>query len=67
MKNQITIEAETLGDRCAPAITPNIDYLREQVAKLKMLLDDPQPGLASWAQMYGERMQAISDFWNEVE
>lgn len=45
--------------------TPNIDYLLEQVSKLKALLEDPQLGLASWCQMYGERMQAISDFWNQ--
>ena len=40
----------------------NIEFLKEQVDKLKSLLDDPQPGLASWVQMYGERMQALSNF-----
>lgn len=44
--------------------TPNIDFLREEVNKLKYLLDNPQPGLMSWCKLYGERMQSISDFWN---
>lgn len=47
-----------------PLSTPNLDYLREQVRKLKDLLDDPQPGLMSWCEAYGERMKAISNFWN---
>lgn len=45
--------------------TPNLDYLREQVTALKNLLDDPQPGLASWVMLYGEKMQAITDFWKD--
>jgi hypothetical protein len=44
--------------------TPNLDFLREQVDALKRLLDDPQPGLATWSKMYGDRMQALVDFWN---
>ncbi len=48
-----------------PVPTPNLDYLRDQVNKLKLLLDDPQPGLASWVIMYGDRMKAINDFWND--
>ena len=45
--------------------TPRLDQLREHVNKLKLLLDDAQPGLASWCMMYGEQMKAISDFWND--
>lgn len=44
--------------------TANLEYLREQVTKLKALLDDPHPGFSTWMAFYGERMQAISDFWN---
>jgi hypothetical protein len=47
--------------------TPNLDYLKQRVSELNELLDDPHPGLAVWVQMYGERMQAISDFWNKSE
>jgi hypothetical protein len=43
-----------------------LDELRVLVNRLKYLLDDPQPGLATWAQFYGETMQAISDKWNGV-
>lgn len=49
---------------CYETDTPNIDYLKEQVTVLKQLLDDPHPGLTTWVEMYGKRMQAISDFWN---
>lgn len=38
--------------------------LRTHVARLQDLLNDPQPGLGMWVKFYGERMQAISDFWN---
>ncbi len=47
--------------------TPNIDYLREQVTKLKALLDDPHPGLSTWCAMYGECMKSISYFWGATE
>lgn len=45
--------------------TPKLDYLREQVNALKVLLDDPQPGMSTWHQAYGERMTALADFWNK--
>lgn len=45
--------------------TPNIDYLREHVGKLKALLDDPHPGLFTWCAAFEKHMQAISDFWNK--
>lgn len=40
-----------------------LDSLREQVSKLKSLLDDPQPGLMSWSLAYGECMTAITGTW----
>ena len=42
----------------------NLNDLLEVVEKLHKLLEDPQPGLASWVKIYGDYMQAISDFWN---
>ena len=47
--------------------TPNIDYLNKHVTSLKALLDDPQPGLSTWVEMYAIHMQAINDFWNGVK
>jgi len=44
-----------------------IDELHRHVNALDALLSDPQPGLASWCQMYGKRMQAISDFWTSKD
>lgn len=44
--------------------TPNLDYLRGEVDKLKALLDDPQPGLSTWVGFYHETMENINDFWN---
>lgn len=44
--------------------TPNLDHLKVLVNRLKALLDDPQPGMASWVQMYGETMSQIVDFWS---
>ena len=48
-----------------PTDTPNLDRLKDEVNKLNMLLNDPQPGLPTWNELYGRRMQAISDFWNK--
>lgn len=45
--------------------TPNLDYLREEVRRLKLLLDDPHPGNFAWCEMYGKCMKNISDFWND--
>ncbi len=47
----------------APAV--QLDWLREQVAKLTKLLDDPRPEVYVWRQSYGNVMNNISDFWNE--
>ena len=47
-----------------PSETPNIDYLLSEVTKLKELLEDPHPGLASWVDMYFLRMKNINDFWD---
>lgn len=42
----------------------NLDYLREEVRKLKALLDDPHPGLMSWMYMYRDQMNFITEFWD---
>ena len=42
----------------------NIDYLLSEVMKLKSLLEDPHPRLASWRHMYSLCMENIADFWN---
>jgi hypothetical protein len=55
---------EMFGGKPCECPTPTLADLRDQVEKLKLLLDDPQPGLISWVQMYGERMKWINDFWN---
>lgn len=44
-----------------------IDRLREDVTKLKILLDDPQPGLATWNEMVRWRLQKISEYLVEDE
>ena len=44
-----------------------LEELRGHVDKLTKLLDDPHPGLSVWVGFYGERMQALSNFWNLVE
>ena len=46
-------------------MTEKFKELCERVAKLKLLLDDPQPGLASWCMMYAEHMKFISDYWTQ--
>ena len=47
-----------------PSGTLNIDYLLSEVMKLKSLLEDPHPRLASWRHMYSLCMENIADFWN---
>lgn len=39
------------------------DEMKNKVNKLKVLMDDPQPGLISWHMMVGECMKYISDTW----
>ena len=41
------------------------EELKEHVRKLKMLLDDPHPGLLTWAMMYRDHMKAISNYWTK--
>ncbi len=43
----------------------DIDILKAQVVRLKNLLDDPHPGLSTWAGAFGELMEAISKNWGE--
>ena len=42
-----------------------LDELKILVNRLKLLLDDQQPGLASWCIAYGQTMQGICDFWTK--
>ncbi len=44
-----------------------LEELKIEVDKLKHLLDDPQPGLASWCMLYGECMTNINNFWNQKQ
>ena len=45
--------------------TPNIDALRAHVNTLKKLVDDPQPGLATWCEMYGREIKWFTAFWTD--
>lgn len=40
----------------------NIEFLKEHVNKLKMLLDDPEPGIFTWQSLVREHIKWISDF-----
>lgn len=40
-----------------------LEYLKQEVNKLKVLLDDPQPGCISWVMFLNERLENISNFW----
>ncbi|MGR3303646.1 MAG: hypothetical protein ACUZ8I_14270 [Candidatus Scalindua sp.] len=40
-----------------------MEDLETHVGKLKQLLDNPHPGIATWCEAYGAEMKAISDFW----
>lgn len=42
-----------------------IAWLRDRVAMLKALLDDPQPGLHTWVEAYGKLMTELTDFWRK--
>jgi hypothetical protein len=46
-------------------MTEKFKELCAHVAKLKLLLDDPQPGLTSWCRMYAEHMMFIVAYWQE--
>lgn len=46
---------------------PKFDTLREYNRQLKVLLDDPHPGLASWALMYHRTMKRIVNWYTEEE
>lgn len=43
----------------------DIEILKGQIVRLKNLLDDPHPGLSTWAGAFGELMEAISKNWND--
>lgn len=41
-----------------------MNELKKHVDALKQLLDDPEPGLSSWARAYAMEMFWISNYWN---
>lgn len=43
--------------------TPNIDHLLKHSRNLVSLLEDPHPGLCTWAQFYRENLDAITTFY----
>ena len=43
----------------------NIKSLKEEVEKLKKLLDDPEPGLITWRNFVRARIEAISQYTTE--
>lgn len=46
---------------------PTFDELKDCVAKLHSLLQDPQPGLMTWHEFVNERLKFISDAYNSSE
>lgn len=47
--------------------TPNIDELRELSRKLAALIEDPQPGLATWRMQFAEMAKTMAGFWGAYE
>lgn len=50
--------------------TPNLDFLKQEVSRLKKLLDNPYPDVAAWREDYGKCMSEIVDFytsWKRIE
>jgi hypothetical protein len=41
-----------------------LENLKEHVTKLAALLEDPQPGLATWNEFLGQHFKAIHDGWD---
>ncbi len=37
--------------------------IKVHVDRLQKLLDDPQPGLSVWCDMYGRELAWLSNFW----
>lgn len=47
--------------------TPNLDYIKEEVGKLKSLLDDAHPGMREWWLAYGKQVEKLLSFWNQEQ
>ena len=43
------------------------DKLKGHLDALHKLIEDPQPGLFSWCQMFGEQMAAIEEMWTRID
>jgi len=41
-----------------------MEELKDHVAKLNSLLQDPHPGLSTWCEFYYKHIQWIVDYWN---
>lgn len=44
-------------------MNPVLEQLKDNVNKLKQLLDDPQPGLYMWNSFVAERIENIYKLW----
>jgi hypothetical protein len=45
----------------------DIEYIKEEVNKLKQLLDDPYPQMWTWNSFCAMRMKNISDFYLKIQ
>jgi hypothetical protein len=41
-----------------------LEYIRNEVNKLKQLLDNPEPGLYTWMVMVGDQLKKVGDFYH---
>lgn len=55
-------KAETLSQQLEVSETPNIDWLRDHIRRLSLLLDKPERGLMTWHHMYGSLMDELTEF-----
>lgn len=46
---------------------PDLDKLHNHVKRLDALLEDQQPGYASWVAMVGEHWRAIFEMWDGTD
>ncbi len=46
--------------------TPNLDELKERLAHLQKLLDDPHPGLMTWSTAYLKASNRVLDFFGKI-
>jgi hypothetical protein len=41
-----------------------LEILKNEVDRLKSLLDNPEPGLVTWCLFVNKRVEAIVNWWN---